>query len=70
VVAAEALQALGRRTVLVSGRLRRAAYSPVTLPRAVTARGLGLMIGLLSPWQPRSGPSPRQQAMTSSFDDL
>jgi short-subunit dehydrogenase len=49
-VAAEALQALGRRTVLVSGRLRRAAFAPVTLPRAIAARGLGRAIGLLSPW--------------------
>jgi uncharacterized protein len=56
VVAAEALRALGRRTVLVSGRLRRAAYAPVTLPRAAAARGLGLTIGILSPWRPRSGP--------------
>ena len=58
VVAAEALRALGRRTVLVSGRLRRAAYAPVTLPRAAAARGLGLMIGMLSPWQSRSEPTP------------
>jgi short-subunit dehydrogenase len=58
VVAAEALQALGRHTVLVSGRLRRAAYAPVTLPRAIAARGLGLTIGILRPWQPRRGPRP------------
>ena len=57
-VAAEALRALGRRTVLVSGRLRRAAYAPLTLPRAAAARGLGSTIGMLSPWQPRSGPTP------------
>jgi uncharacterized protein len=58
VVAAEALRSLGRRTVLVSGRLRRAAYAPVTLPRAAAARYLGLTIGMLSPWQPRSGLTP------------
>jgi uncharacterized protein len=58
VVAVEALRALGQRTVLVSGRLRRAAYAPVTLPRAAAARGLGLTIGILSPWEPRSGPRP------------
>jgi short-subunit dehydrogenase len=58
VVAAEALQALGRHAVLVSGRLRRAAYAPVTLPRAIAARGLGLTIGILRPWQPRRGPRP------------
>ena len=51
-VAEEALAALGRRTVLVSGRLRRAAYAPLTLPRAIAARGLGLAIGLLDRLQP------------------
>jgi hypothetical protein len=38
-VAEEALRALGRHTVLVSGRLRRAAYAPLTLPRALAAAG-------------------------------
>ena len=51
-VAEEALRALGRHTVLVSGRLRRAAYAPLTLPRALAARGLGLAIGLLDRFQP------------------
>jgi uncharacterized protein len=58
VVAAEALRALGRRTVLVSGRLRRAAYAPVTMPRAIAARGLGLTIGLLSPWRSQTRTQP------------
>jgi hypothetical protein len=49
VVATEALQALGRRTVLVSGRRRRTAYVPVTRPGAAAARGLGLSIGLAQP---------------------
>jgi uncharacterized protein len=50
-VAEDALRALGRHTVLVSGRLRRAAYAPLTLPRALAARGLGLAIGLLDRFQ-------------------
>jgi short-subunit dehydrogenase len=51
-VAEEALAALGRHTVLVSGRLRRAAYAPLTLARAIAARGLGCAIGLLDRFQP------------------
>jgi short-subunit dehydrogenase len=51
-VAEEALAALGRHTVLVSGRLRRAAYAPVILPRAIAARALGLAIGLFDRVQP------------------
>jgi hypothetical protein len=45
-VAGEALRALGRHHVLVSGRLRRAALIPLTTPRALAARGLGCLIGL------------------------
>lgn len=40
-VATEALQELGRRRVLVSGRARRAALAPLWLSREVAARGLG-----------------------------
>jgi short-subunit dehydrogenase len=54
-VAEEALQALGRHTVLVSGRLRSVAYAPVTLPRAIAARGLGCAMSLLHRWQVRDG---------------
>jgi uncharacterized protein len=50
-IAEEALQALGRHAVLVSGRLRRIAYAPVTLPRAIAARGLGCTMSLLNRWQ-------------------
>lgn len=57
-VAEEALQALGRHTVLVSGRLRRAAYAPVTLPRAIAARGLGCAMSLFTRWQVRGGTQP------------
>jgi uncharacterized protein len=46
-VAAEALAALGRRRVLVSGRLRRAAMAPVVLPRELAARGLGTVMRLV-----------------------
>jgi short-subunit dehydrogenase len=45
-VAREALRALGRHRVLVSGRLRRAALAPITTPRALAARGFGCLIGL------------------------
>src|SRR5919106_967517 len=58
VVAEEALQALGRHTVLVSGRLRRAAYAPVPLPRAIAARGLGCAMSLFTRWQVRGGSQP------------
>jgi short-subunit dehydrogenase len=47
-VAREALRALGRHNVLVSGRLRRAALAPLTMPRALAARSLGCLIGLLA----------------------
>jgi short-subunit dehydrogenase len=46
-VADEALRALGRHTLLVSGRLRRAAFAPLTAPRALAARGLGVILGLV-----------------------
>jgi uncharacterized protein len=46
-VAEEALAALGRHRVLVSGRLRRAVMAPVVLPRELAARGLGTVMRLV-----------------------
>lgn len=59
-VAREALGALGRHTVLVSGRLRRAALAPLTIQRAIAARGLGYLIGFVSNRQrEQDEPAPR-----------
>lgn len=59
-VAREALRALGRHDVLVSGRLRRTALAPLTVPRALAARGLGCLIGLVVRHQLREdAPGPR-----------
>lgn len=43
-VAREALEALGRRRVLLSGQARRAALTPLWLSREIAARGLGLVM--------------------------
>ena len=40
----EALAALGRRRILVTGQARRAALSPLWLSREIAARGLGLVM--------------------------
>ncbi len=50
-VAREALGALGRRRVHVSGFARRAALAPVLLPRLLAAKGLGAMMDLVMRWQ-------------------
>jgi len=50
-VAREALDALGRHRVLVSGRVRRAATAPLVLPRRLAARGLGAMMSLAMRWR-------------------
>lgn len=55
-VARQALEALGRQTVLVTGFGRQVAFAPLTLPRHLAARGLGTAMSLLMRWQAqRSG---------------
>jgi hypothetical protein len=65
-VAGEALRALGRHHVLVSGRLRRAALAPLTAPRALAARGLGCLIGLAARRQ-RTEDEPDPVGLESSW---
>jgi uncharacterized protein len=50
-VAREALGALGRNRVLVSGLARRAAFAPLVLPRLLAAKGLGAVMDLVMRWQ-------------------
>ncbi|WGF86553.1 SDR family NAD(P)-dependent oxidoreductase [Marinivivus vitaminiproducens] len=47
-VAGQALRALGRESVLVSGRVSQLAFLPMTLPRRITTMGLGKVMGLVS----------------------
>lgn len=56
-VAREGLDALGRHRVVVSGRARRLAFAPITIPRRLAAMGIGTMMDLVMRWQAqRAGP--------------
>lgn len=47
-VASQALRALGRESVLVSGRISQVAFMPMVLPRRLATAGLGRLMNLIS----------------------